>query len=67
MSQQTAGTEAPAKPRRGWSTKLSHPSYIVEMCPNCGFPEADGGSCDECGWFRYSENCPHCVKTVSRR
>lgn len=41
--------EGPA-PRKRWVTKLMHPSYVVEECPVCGFPEADGGACAECGW-----------------
>jgi hypothetical protein len=43
---------APAeKPVRRYSTPLAHPTYCVEPCPRCGFPEADGGACKDCGWM----------------
>ena len=35
---------------RKYNTKLAHPQYIIEPCPNCQFPEADGGYCPDCGW-----------------
>ena len=35
-----------ARPK--WRTKLVHPSYSIEQCPKCRFPEADGGYCNEC-------------------
>lgn len=44
-----AGAADPAKPRR-YATKPIHPGYIIQDCLNCGFPEADGGYCPECGW-----------------
>ena len=62
MSTDGADGAQTQKPRRRYSTKLSHPTYVIEACPNCEFPEADGGHCEECGWTRYSENCPHCLK-----
>lgn len=34
----------------GWHVPLAHPTYAVEPCPRCGFPEADGGACASCGW-----------------
>ena len=44
------------RPRKGeevnterWDTKLSNKGQ--EPCPNCGFPEAYGGYCNECGWM----------------
>lgn len=53
------GVDAAKKKRRGrppkdpnrkvWTTKLTNKG--VELCPNCGFPEAYGGYCDECGWM----------------
>jgi hypothetical protein len=43
-----AKADAPSRPR--FSTPLAHPSYSIEPCPNCRFPEADGGYCPECGW-----------------
>lgn len=33
-------------------TERAHPSYVIEPCPACGHPEADGGYCEECGWTR---------------
>ena len=48
----TALTEAPVKaPTVKWKTQLYHPRYIIEPCPSCTFPEADGGFCPECGWM----------------
>ena len=35
-----------------YGTKLAHPQYVIEVCPNCDFPEADGGYCPDCGWTR---------------
>lgn len=52
-SMQVSDVTAPVEEvstRKKWVTKLMHPSYIVEWCPVCGFPEADGGYCAECGW-----------------
>lgn len=43
-------TTADAPARRRYATPLAHPSYSIEPCPACGFPEADGGYCAECGW-----------------
>lgn len=43
----------PNQPReKRWHTRLTHPSYRVlyDACPKCGFPEAEGGYCPECGW-----------------
>jgi hypothetical protein len=39
-------------PHKKWRTKLAHPSFQIvgDECPNCGFPEAEGGYCEECGW-----------------
>lgn len=45
-------------PRPRWRTKLAHPTYIIESCTNCGFPEADGGYCEECGTTFHSPDCP---------
>jgi len=45
------------KPKKGWSVPLAHPSYSIEPCPNCQYPEADGGYCPECGWT-------HCFEGV---
>jgi len=42
--------EAGPKKTRKYTTKLAHPQYSVEPCPNCDFAEADGGHCPECGW-----------------
>lgn len=40
-----------AGPRRAaWTVPLAHPSWSVEPCPKCEFPEADGGACANCGW-----------------
>jgi methionyl-tRNA synthetase len=46
--------------KKTWTTRLAHPGYVVEPCPNCEFPEADGGFCEECGWQRYEPTCSHC-------
>lgn len=35
---------------------------VIERCPACGFAYADGGYCEECGWFRPRKDCPHCNK-----
>lgn len=48
--------------KRRWGTALTHPSYSIEECPSCGFPESDGGYCPECGWTRFTRDCPHCKK-----
>lgn len=32
-----------------WGTPRTHPGYTVEPCPKCGYPEADGGYCPDCG------------------
>lgn len=42
--------------------KLAHPAFSIEACPNCEFPEADGGYCENCGWTKYEPSCPHCQK-----
>lgn len=41
----------PTREKR-WRTKLIHPAYriLFDACPNCGFPECEGGYCAECGW-----------------
>lgn len=52
--------DKPAKPK--WRTRLSHPTSVVEPCPACGFPEADGGYCPECDWHVHDPTCPHCRK-----
>ena len=36
--------------RKTWSVPLTHSAYVIEPCPACGFPEADGGHCEACGW-----------------
>jgi hypothetical protein len=41
--------------RKKWTTKLVHPTYSIEPCPNCDFPEADGGYCPDCGWTVWSK------------
>ena len=38
-----------AKPK-AWAVPLVHAAYSIEPCPVCGFPEADGGHCEACGW-----------------
>lgn len=38
--------------RRKYTTPLTHPQYSIEQCPNCEFPEADGGYCPDCGWSK---------------
>lgn len=48
--------EGRAKKKR-WSVPLSHPSYSIEECPNCGFPEFDGGYCPECGLTQHGRGC----------
>lgn len=35
---------------------------VVEPCPNCQQPYADGGFCEACGWTQYRADCPHCKK-----
>lgn len=41
---------ATAKPKpRKYTAERGHPSYIIEPCPKCDFPEADGGYCPDCG------------------
>jgi predicted nucleic acid-binding Zn ribbon protein len=40
---------APPKVRR-YSVPFTHPGWSVEPCPKCGFPESDGGACEDCGW-----------------
>jgi ribosomal protein L32 len=35
---------------RRYSVPLTHPGWSVEACPKCGYPEADGGACADCGW-----------------
>ena len=44
-----AGLGAPP-PVKSYGTALAHPTYNVERCPRCDFPEADGGYCPSCGW-----------------
>lgn len=34
---------------------------VIEPCPNCGYAYADGGYCMECGYTKFSTNCPHCI------
>lgn len=49
-----------AKPQTGpdwktWKTLLVHkngPWPKALFCPQCEFPEADGGYCPACGWMR---------------
>ena len=40
----------PPKKRQRWTVQPAHPGYVIEPCPKCGFPEADGGHCSECGY-----------------
>jgi ribosomal protein L32 len=48
---QRSGRRPAAGPRaQRYSAALTHPTYSVESCPKCGFPEADGGACANCGW-----------------
>jgi methionyl-tRNA synthetase len=54
-----------AEPKKKFETKLAHPTYVIEECPSCGFPEADGGYCPECGWFVVHPDCPHCKKLAT--
>lgn len=37
-----------------WDVKLAHPGWalLADQCPNCKFPEAEGGYCPNCGWTR---------------
>ena len=60
-------TLRPRRPR--FTEKLSHPTYAIEPCPReeCGFPEADGGFCPECGWTRFVSVCAHCRAAVEDR
>jgi hypothetical protein len=53
-SSQESPNSAPTErqPRRRFTAKLAHPTYSIEQCPNCEFPEADGGYCPECGWSK---------------
>lgn len=41
--------ETPVQPVK-YTTKLVHAQYSIEPCPECGFGEADGGWCPDCGW-----------------
>jgi len=50
-------TVTEVRPTAKWGTRLSHPTFSVETCPNCAFPEADGGYCPECGWSTCSKGC----------
>lgn len=43
------GMPAPTQ-ARAYGARLAHPGYVVEPCPACGYPEADGGWCADCGW-----------------
>lgn len=45
--------------KKRWTVPLGHPSYVIERCPNpaCGYPEADGGHCPECGTTRHGLGC----------
>ena len=63
LTAQDEGASAP-RPRRKFTTKLTHPTFSVEWCPReeCGFPEAEGGYCPECGWMRPIPSCPHCQR-----
>jgi hypothetical protein len=47
-----AEEKAPTRKRKTWSVPLAHPTYVIDPCPNCDYPEADGGYCPECGWSR---------------
>lgn len=35
---------------QAWTAHLSHPTWSIEKCPKCGFPEAEGGFCPNCHW-----------------
>ena len=50
LQKQTPLTPKPALKAPQWTVPLCHRSYSIEPCPRCGFPEADGGHCEECGW-----------------
>ncbi len=58
MVKKVKPVEPVQKKTRKYSTKLAHPQYSIEPCPNCFFPEADGGHCPECGWTRPVEKQP---------
>ena len=36
---------------------IAHPTYTIEPCPRCGYPEADGGYCPECGTTTHRKGC----------
>ena len=57
-----ASSQTTKPEKKKWETKLSHPTYSIEACPQCEFPEAEGGYCPECGWTLYRPTCPHCRK-----
>ncbi len=48
----TSGSQetATSTKRHRYTTPLTHPTWSIEQCPNCGFPEADGSYCPDCGW-----------------
>lgn len=50
-----------------WTVKRAHPTYAIEPCPNCEFPEADGGYCENCGWTRFQPTCPHCTNPAAKK
>ena len=60
MRRTKAASEERKVEKKKWSARLAHPTYSIEPCPNCEFPEADGGYCEDCGWTRYEPTCPHC-------
>lgn len=52
MPKKSSRTPQPEPTKQRWTTKLAHPGWALaaDQCPNCGFPEAEGGYCPECGW-----------------
>jgi ribosomal protein L37E len=40
--------------KKEWKPLLRHASWSLpaDECPACGFPEADGGYCNACGWSK---------------
>lgn len=53
LEERAAADPSPSpRPTKKWNTRLVHPTYQIvgDECPNCDFPEAEGGYCPECGW-----------------
>lgn len=51
------GSEQAKIKRPRYTVPVTHPAYSVAPCPNCKFPEAEGGFCPECGWTRHTSSC----------